>query len=46
MMFPVCSYGLVNALFFGAYGNTIHLLEPDHTVRPTNLQVSRPRCAA
>ncbi|CAG5133521.1 unnamed protein product [Candidula unifasciata] len=46
MMFPVVSYGLVNSMFFGVYGNTIRLLEPDHTVRPTNSQVYLAGCVA
>ncbi|XP_059177535.1 solute carrier family 25 member 45-like [Physella acuta] len=46
MMFPLCSYGLVNSIFFGAYGNMLHILEPDNTVVPSNLQVYLAGCAA
>ncbi|KAH9519546.1 hypothetical protein Btru_002984, partial [Bulinus truncatus] len=39
MMFPFCSYGVVNSLLFGVYGNTLDFLEPDMTVKPSYFQV-------
>ncbi|GFO11970.1 solute carrier family 25 member [Plakobranchus ocellatus] len=46
MMFPVVSYGFVNAVFFGVYGNTIKFLEPDHSISPSNFQVYTAGCVA
>ncbi|BFZ11482.1 hypothetical protein BsWGS_14521 [Bradybaena similaris] len=46
MLFPVVSYAAINSTFFGVYGNTLRLLEPDYTVRPTNSQVYLAGCVA
>lgn len=46
MMFPLVSYGFVNSVFFGVYGNTIKFFEPDHNITPTYLQVYNAGCVA
>ncbi|RUS70926.1 hypothetical protein EGW08_021316 [Elysia chlorotica] len=46
MMFPLVSYGFVNSVFFGVYGSIIKVLEPDHTITPTHLQVFTAGCVA
>ncbi|KAH9514401.1 hypothetical protein Btru_025147 [Bulinus truncatus] len=46
MMFPFCSYGVVNSLLFGVYGNTLDFLEPDMTVKPSYFQVYLAGCIA
>uniref|UniRef100_A0A0B6ZH58 Solute carrier family 25 member 45 n=1 Tax=Arion vulgaris TaxID=1028688 RepID=A0A0B6ZH58_9EUPU len=46
MLFPVASYGLVNSIFFGVYGNTLRMFEPDTKIQPTNSQVYMAGCVA
>ncbi|KAI8788580.1 solute carrier family 25 member 45, partial [Biomphalaria glabrata] len=46
MMFPFCSYGVVNSLLFGVYGKALDYLEPDMTVKPSYFQVYTAGCMA
>ncbi|KAL5008838.1 hypothetical protein ScPMuIL_014419 [Solemya velum] len=36
MAWPLFSYGLVNSVFFGVYGNTLKLIQSDRTKRKTS----------
>ena len=36
LSWPLCSFGIVNSVFFGVYGNTLKFLESDKSKRKSN----------
>ena len=45
MGFPLVSYGVVNSVFFGVYGNTLSYLS-ENTKAPTNGHIFMSGCVA